>query len=448
MKAELTASLVRTLQPETKKRVVWDTKIDGFGAKIEPSGTVSFVYVYRFPSGRAGRVRWYSIGKLGKVTVAQAREDAERLQGQVAAKQDPMALKTAERAAAEAKREAPKRSVAAITKEFIERYAKRRNRSWGETERILNRHVVPAWGDWQIYDVTRADVNELLDEIEDESGAPMATAVLAQVRKMFNWHATRDDKFNSPIVRGMGRTSAKKMKRDRILTDDEIRVMWQALEASAPPYRQLVRFLLLTVQRRVECSGTQKVEIGHNSQVWTVPPERYKTDRENLVPLSRFAMHQISDLGELLDLGEFVFTTTGDKPFSGFSKAKARLDAEMERILRERVIAAGGKMPKGKILKPWRLHDLRRTSKTLMQRIGTRPDISERVLGHVIEGVEGTYDRYEYLPEKRQALDALAVEVACILADMNREVPRVLIEVSAAIEAANKKKVVALRAAV
>ena len=86
-----------------------------------------------------------------------------------------------------------KRSVEAIAKEFVERYAKKRNRSWQETQRILNHDVIPAWGKRPISDIRRADVNELLDAIEDRAGAPMATAVLAQIRKMFAWHATRVD---------------------------------------------------------------------------------------------------------------------------------------------------------------------------------------------------------------------------------------------------------------
>lgn len=417
MKAELTPGLINKLQPATASQIVWDTQTRGFALKVTPGGVKTYMFVYRFPRSRAGKVRWYKIGRTDDLTVKQAREEADTLRGDYIRNLDPMARVQAGRRAEEAKQKAPKRSVEAIAKEFVERYAKKRNRSWEETQRILNHDVIPAWGKRQISDISRADVNELLDTIEDRAGAPMATAVLAQVRKMFAWHATRDDKFNSPIVKGMARTSPKKMKRDRILSDNEIRVMWEALDASTPPYRQLVRFLLFTAQRRSEAAKSLKAEF--KADTWEVPPERIKVAAPHVVPLSEAARGQIEELGDLLDLGDHVFTTTGDKPFSGFSKAKAQLDAEMEGIMRQH---AGAKpSAKQKLLKPWRLHDLRRTAKTLMQRAGVRPDISERVLGHVIPGVEGTYDRYQYLPEKRHALTALSLEIKRVLSGAQNE---------------------------
>jgi len=429
MKLLLTKREVDACKKAAKKYAVNDTKISGFMLVVSTAGTKSFVYRYRFPRGRAGRVRDYTIGRHGAITVDQAREEAEKLQGDYKRGLDPMARLQGERRDAETVRKAPKRSVAIIVVEFIERHAKK-NRSWQETQRILNRHVVTAWGKRQIGEITRSNVNELLDEIEDESGAPMATAVLAQVRKMFNWHATRDDAFNSPIVKGMARTSPAKMKRDRVLTDDEIRTMWRALDLVEPPFRQLVRFLLLTAQRRDECSSASRTELGHNTGTWTIPAERYKTDRDNVVPLSDWAFDQWreaqaadTDPDDDKPRGPFTFSTTrGRRPFSGFSKMKSRVDAEMEIILREAMTNEQSVRTAEPALKPWRLHDLRRTAKTLMQRAGVRPDISERVLGHVISGVEGTYDRHDYTVEKRAALETLAEELRRILAGEDSKV--------------------------
>lgn len=429
MKLLLTKREVDACKKAAKKYAVNDTKISGFMLVVSTAGTKSFVYRYRFPRGRAGRVRDYTIGRHGAITVDQARDEAEKLQGDYKRGLDPMARLQGERRDAAAARNAPKRSVATIVAEFIERHAKK-NRSWKETQRILNRHVVPTWGKRQISEIARSDVNELLDDIEDASGAPMATAVLAQVRKMFNWHATRDDAFNSPIVKGMARTSPAKMKRDRVLSDDEIRAMWRALDLLEPPFRQLVRFLLLSAQRRDECSSANRSEIGHNTGVWTIPAERYKTDRDNVVPLSDFALDQWRE-AEAFDIdpdddtprGVYAFSTThGRRPFSGFSKSKARLDVAMEIILRDAMTEEQSLRAREPALKPWRLHDLRRTAKTLMQRAGVRPDISERVLGHVISGVEGTYDRHDYIVEKRAALETLAEELRRILAGEDSKV--------------------------
>lgn len=413
MGKKLTKRDVDALKPVTALKFAWDGGdggVKGFGVKVTPTGRKVFLVVYRFPRGRAGKVRRYTIGTYGDdLTVDQARRKALDLRADIARNIDPMAVLEAERRVADALRKAPKRSVETICTEFVARYSKANNRSWAETERILKRHVVPAWGRRQIADVTRSDVNDLLDQIEDASGAPMATAVLAQIRKMFNWHATRDGKFNTPIVRGMARTSPKKQKRKRVLSDDEIRLVWEALGQVPAPFCQLVRFLLVTAQRRSEVSNLQHDEL--SADLWTIPPERYKTDKALVVPLSALAIEQLEDTGELADLGDYMFTTTGDKPFSGFSKAKAELDETVNRIL------AGRHHGKSKppTMKPWVLHDLRRTAKTLMQRAGVRPDISERVLGHVIAGVEGTYDQHAYLDEKRHALNALASEMRRIL---------------------------------
>jgi integrase len=238
----------------------------------------------------------------------------------------------------------------------------------------------------------------------------------------------------------MARTNPKQMRRDRVLSDDEIRTLWAALEASPAPYRQLVRFLLLTAQRREEAAQMRKGEL-LSSDLWEIPAERFKTGKPQAVPLSPFANEQLEALGQLRELGDFLFTTTGNKPFSGYSKAKRKLDAEMERLSQQ----SRGPSERRATLRPWRLHDLRRTGKTIMQRAGVHPHHSERVLGHAIAGVEGVYDRHAYVSEKRQALCALATQVKFILADLPTEIRRVLAEVSDAVASKQSRKVLPLK---
>jgi hypothetical protein len=407
----LSRRTVDRIHTNEKRTVIWDSKVDGFGLRVSPNGSKTFVFVYRFPRGRSGKVCWYKIGTLGDFSPETARTEAAILRGDYLRGIDPMARIRQQRADHAAEQAAPKKLVDAVVTEFINRYAQRHNRSWKETQRILTRHIVRPWGKRPIASIKRSEVNELLDEIEDASGAPMATAVLAQLRKMFNWYAARNDEFNSPIVKGMARTNPAKLARDRVLSDLEIRILWKALDASPAPYRQLVRFLLLTAQRRDEASKAHQSEFSQDT--WTIPAARYKTGICHIVPISSDARSQIDDLKDLLKLGKFTFTTRGDRPFSGFSKAKRELDARMEVFLQQEL--GPPDEPDGKRLVPWRLHDLRRTAKTLMVRAGVRPDISERVLGHVIKGVEGTYDRHDYMTEKRAALESLAVEVRAIL---------------------------------
>ena len=153
-------------------------------------------------------------------------------------------------------------------------------------------------------------------------------------------------------------------------------------------------------------------EIGED-RIWTIPAERYKTKRPNHVPLSNAALAVIEGAAE--DDGcDYVFPSRAKTPFSGFGKSKAALDKAVLAAMKKRA-------KKGTKVEPipnWTLHDLRRTAKTLMARAGVRPDISERVLGHVIAGVEGTYDRHSYADEKRDALEKLAEMVERILNPM------------------------------
>ncbi|MDZ4867352.1 MAG: site-specific integrase [Alphaproteobacteria bacterium] len=386
---------------------IFDTELRGFMVRARGSSK-SFAVKYSV----AGRQRIFTLGRYGDLTPEQARTAAQdALNRANKARHDNNASDP--QAEREAARVAPKNLVSEICQEFVERHAKR-NRSWRETDRILKRHILSVWGRRPIETIRRSDVVTLLDQIEDESGAAMATAVLAQVRKMLNWHATRDDRYVSPIVKGMGRVSPTAQKRTRVLSDNEIRVMWSALDSMEAPFPQIVRALLLTAQRRDEVAS-MRPEYELKDDLWVIPAGRFKNGRAQTVPLSPFALQQLTDLRSVSEMGEFAFTTTGDRPFSGFSKCKARLDVGMEVILRDQLTDEDSQRHAQPALEPWRLHDLRRTAKTLMARVGVPREISERVLGHVIPGVEGTYDRHDYLKEKRYALNALALEICRII---------------------------------
>src|SRR5262249_11774752 len=146
----------------------------------------------------------------------------------------------------------------------------------------------PAIGKIGIYELRRSDVARMLDKIADERGLVMADQTLAYMRKAFNWYSGKDDGFNSPIVRGMVRTRPRERARTRVLSDDDIRIIWPALD-SAGTFGALVKALLLTVQRRDEVAQMSRKEIGQDG-IWTIPAERYKTKRPNHVPLSKAAL--------------------------------------------------------------------------------------------------------------------------------------------------------------
>jgi len=378
-----------------------DTKIDGFVARKLPSGKVSYGFRYR---GKDHKQWWLSLGVHGQsgTTAETARAQAKVYQGKVAGGKDPGADKQAERDKAAKAKQAGKNTVNAVLDLFIARHVEKNLRSANTVKRCLEVYVRPRIGSKSIYELKRKDVVEMLDAIEDADKAVTADRVLAYVRKAFNWYATRDDDFLPPIVRGMARTKPADRARVRTLADDEIRSLWQALDSpdSPEPFRNIVRVLLLTAQRRDEIGLMRAEEIDGDTLV--IPAERYKTGIPNAVPLTKEAREWIGDRK-----AGFVFSTTnGEKAFSGYSKAKRQLDA---------VIAEQRKAAKLKPMPEWRLHDLRRTARSLMSRAGVASDIAEMVLGHKLSGVRGVYDRHSYAEEKRDALGKLAGLIALIL---------------------------------
>ena len=372
--------------------------------RVTSHGARSFITRPRF-NGRPIRLT-YS-GAVSPDTYSDAKGWADDMADQCGKGIDPREV---------AKREAEEsdaRKFDTIVKSFMKRHASK-NRTADETQRIFDRYILPSWKDKLITDITRRDVAHLLDRIEDgkikgpkgkKLGGPVqADRALAVIRKLMNWYAARDDSFVSPVVAGMGRTKPKDRARDRILSDDEIRIMWPLLDGMGT-FGGLVKALFLTAQRRDEVAHMAHSEIKGNG-VWTIPAERYKTGRPNVVPLSD-ATRVVIEAQPVYEKCDLVFTVSGRNPFSGFSKAKRNLDQKILEAMREQDEEAE--------LPDWRLHDIRRTAKTLMMRAGVRPDISERVLGHVIPGVEGVYDRHSYTDEKRDALDRLATMVLRIV---------------------------------
>jgi integrase len=380
---KLTAGFVKSAkaEPGAERTVFWDETLPGFGLAVMTSGHRSYVAQYR----SRGTSRRYTIGSAATLDLDQARKRAKSILGQVAHGADPVVDKRKEG-------EADRSSLKAIS----ERYLAREGTKLRTTEKrraTLERLVFPKLGARQIEEIRRSDVQHLLDEIEDERGSAMADQVLAILRRIMNWHASRSDDYRSPIVRGMARRDPQERERDRILSDAELVAVWKTAEGYAGPWGHLIRLLLLTATRRTEASSMKWEELSGNE--WTIPAARYKTGTAVTLPLSTAAMKVLEELPRIQGC-EFVFTTDGRRPVSGFSTFKLKFD-----------IACG--------VKDWRLHDLRRTARSLMSRAGVQPDVAERCLGHVIPGVRGIYDRHKFLEEMRHAFEALAAQLERIV---------------------------------
>jgi integrase len=384
--------------------ILYDAEVKGFVVRRLPSGTATYGYRFR---NAAGESRWLGLGIHGSITAEQARILAKKRAGEVAHNRDPAAEQQEVRAKAIEAKAAEANSVNAVLDKFVKQYLTNL-RSSDQFIYAFDAYVRPAIGDKSIYAVKRRDIADMLDDIAERGGPVMADRTLAHISKCFNWWAARDEDFANPIIRGMARTKATERARDRVLDDREIRDIWTALETAAVPecFARYVKFLLLTAVRRNEGADMSAAEL--DGDVWIIAAERYKNKRPHVVPLTRQARALIGSRPEGFKGGDwFVFSTSGGaKGFSAFSKAKRDLDTEIARI---RKADGRGKMAR------WTLHDLRRTARTLMSRAGVDADHAERVLGHTIGGVRGTYDRFSYLDEKRIALEKLAALVDAIL---------------------------------
>lgn len=371
----------------------------GFGVRVTATGARAFVLNYRW----RGREHRFTIGSWPDWSALKAVREARNLRQRVDRGENPLHDRAP----------APEiKTVTNVLDDFVFRYVRNTEsplRSASTIVSAFDQLVKPSIGRLGIYELRRSHVAVMLDRIEDESGPVMADRTRAYLRKALNWYAERDDQFNltAAFVRVKPRANAKERSRTRVLSDEEIRIIWPLL-VQFGSFGALVKILLLTAQRRDEVARMSRKEIG-NDGIWTIPAERYKTKRPNHVPLSKSALAIIQSQPKLAGC-DFVFPSRSQTHYSGFGKRKIALDKEVAAAIEKR--ANGGRVEP---IPNWTLHDLRRTAKTLMVRAGVRPDISERVLGHVIAGVEGTYDRHSYANEKRDALEKLAFTIERIL---------------------------------
>jgi Arm DNA-binding domain/Phage integrase family len=279
-KEKLTDHRVRhATAPEGTRAELWDAVLPGLGLRLSSTstggaGSKTWFVRYRFgPNQRRVKIGTYPV--LG---LAEARAAARQLLTKVGEGIDP---------AAERRSVTPGEAVetfAQVAESFVLRYAKQHNRSWKETERILNRYVVPEWGRRPIREITRRDVLRLLDGMVDRGAPVMAKQTHATVRKLFYWAVDRDIIDTSPCVRVP--VPAHANDRDRVLTDNELRAVWLACEPLNWPFGPLVRLLILTGQRRDEVATLTWPDIDEEKGLWTIPRERNKSNRTHEVPLS------------------------------------------------------------------------------------------------------------------------------------------------------------------
>lgn len=423
-KIRISKATVDAIQPGSRDEIHWDERLPGFGLKVTPAG--SKVYLYRYRIARPGLAaqtapRKYTIGRHGELTPDQARKRALDLAALVATDVDPreeeanalFAKDQAERQRQEQLRLETELAFSRVADRWLDYYEhekSRRSSSVTMAEMVVRRHLKPLLGDKPMPHIDHADLQAILDAIPVSQRA-MRRNVFAYASILFGWAAKRRYIAANPWVT-MDKPAVP-AARDRVLDDAEMLSVWIGVETLAAPWRQFYRLLILTGQRKSEVAGMSWAELDRDALVWTIPADRAKNNNAHIVPLSARVIGELDELagGVVWPNSGHVLTTTGRSSISGFSKAKHALD---------NAIAA---TREGKQLLEWRVHDLRRTVATGLQRLGVRFEVTEAVLNHVSGsrgGVAGVYQRHNWAKEKAAALAAWADHIDDLLVGSDR----------------------------
>lgn len=376
----LTDLAIRKLTPPARGQAeVWDGKVPGFGLRISPGGTRTFVLVYR----ANGMARRLTIGRYPALSLSEARVKAMDALNKVAHGTDPRPAKS---------KEGSGYRFSDAVDTFVRLHCERHNRAITrrDTERILKNRFVSRWGKRGVGEISRADVLKVLDGIMQEGMPSAANHALAAIRKFFNWCIERGLIDQSPAS-GI-KKPAKDKSCDRVLDASEVKSVWRASGMLAYPSEQIVKLLMLTAQRRNEVANMRWAHINLAEKCWSLPSAFTKNNRAHLVPLTKGAIEILTSMPKLSDDLVFPSRRLQETCFSDFSRLKSRLDAASE-------------------VRGWTLHDLRRTAATHMASMGIGPHVIERILNHAtgtLGGVAGIYNRFEYLPEMRSALEVWA----------------------------------------
>jgi integrase len=371
-KRALSDLTVKRVKPPAKGQVdIFDAGYPGFALRVSYGGGKSWVYFYRV----AGRLRRRSLGTYPAVTLAEARQLWRDAKHQVSLGRDPGWHRASDL------------NFESVAREWLKR-DQADKRSLKEVTRIIERELIPEWGQRSIQDIRRHDILVLSDRIADRGATTMARRVIAYVHRLFRWAKSRD------LIEANPATDLPKpgreIARDRVLTDAELATVWNAASEVGWPYGPAVQLLILTGARRAEIAEMKWSEI--NGNTIKLSGSRTKNAEAHDIPLSEQALEVLLKIPRVVG-SEFVF----GKPLKGgaWSNAKIKLSATT--------------------IQPWRIHDLRRTVSTGMNELGTEPHIVEAVLGHTVKGVAGVYNRAKYAAAKRAALEAWGAHVMALV---------------------------------
>jgi integrase len=377
--------------------VYWDTGLPGFGVKVTPKGRKVFIVMYRL-AGAGSRLRKYTIGPYGRITLAMARAQAQKIFAARLDGRDP----------AEEKKQSRRRLVVDRIDDLIDRFIQEHVSRVGTSKRLTNllrRDVVPYWGTKSIHEIKKRDVSDLASVIAQRN-AHASHRLLKTLKTFFKWcvgRAVIDFSPTDGLASGYRETS-----RDRVLTDQELAAIILGARKMPHPYRGIVEFLALTGQRREEAAQLQRNELDEKARTWIIPSSRTKNKKAHIVHLSEPAWRVVAKTPE----GDLVFGTSRGKRFQAFGKGKRALD---------KLSGTTG----------WRLHDLRRTIVSGMARLGVPPHVADKILNHqvgTISGVAAVYQRHDFLADRKEALDRWGAHVEEIIQEFKLKADNRLVE--------------------
>lgn len=390
----LTALFVEKVKPNGKRTDYFDDSLPGFSLRVSEKGVKSWCVSYRF----AGRWTRFTFATFPVTSLAEARKKAKDALHDVAHGVNPATKKKLDRNA---------ETFDYLAQEYIERHAKTKKRSWEEDQRIIDKELLPVFGGLRAKAITRRDVRALLDR--KATTAPiMANRIRAALRKMFNWAILNEIVDANPAY--LVPAPGKEKKRERVLTEDEIKRVWAALEKlreGDKPHRKYrtltagsLKLRLLTAQRGDEVQNMEWSELELDAGWWTIPGMKTKNGLTHRVPLTTQSLRIIEEAKRLCEKKPSQFVFPGPR------------GGHIENVQKsiQRIRAATGIDFRG--------HDLRRTAASMMTSMGIARLSVSKILNHVEPGVTAVYDRYGYDREKREALESWNKRLQMMTSDL------------------------------
>ena len=410
--ARLTATRVHSLKPGRRQRDVSDPECRGLTLRIEPNGSKTWLFRYKW---RKQTVR-LSLGAVSEYnSLRHARKAAGEHRAMIERGIDPRTARAPRRPAPSislaAGRPSNPNSIEFLAHEFLERHVKPNRRQPAYVQRVLEHDVLPEWKGRDARTITPREVVELLDKIVARGSRVMANRTAGLLGQLFRFGIHRAIVDDSP-VKLLYRPGGREKPRERAFSDEELKAFLGNLD-DACRFQKLphvLRLLLLTLQRRGELALAEWREFDFKAKTWTIPDAHAKSGKGHVVPLSAWAIEELQKL-KVMAGGSLYVLPNADKTAPADPKYITRSVARCLRRFKKHGVAA------------FTAHDLRRTGRTGLAKLGVKTDIGERVLNHARERIEATYDVHVYIDEKREALEKWAKYLA-ELRDGQRAVPK------------------------